>query len=119
MVRNRKIILMASFLFFYAQYIYIPFQTAYLSTLGAFVTGTLFYKILGMRLFCGFGVAAGAIGAVMCMALTEKKKQISGAASSHAASAGLDGEREMFLLENLGEKLKKCLTKQNISHIII
>lgn len=34
-MRNRNIILIASFLFFYAQYIYIPFQTAYLTTLGA------------------------------------------------------------------------------------
>lgn len=185
MVKNRRIILVASFLFFYAQYIYIPFQTAYLSALGAssafigvvtgayggaqlllrlpvglladkvgrhkgfllagltaaaaacgirmcfpgltgflaasllsgvssatwlsfmvmhaecygpaeqqkasgkivfaynagilgaFVTGTLFYEILGMRLLCSFGVAAGAIGAVMCLALTEKKTPVS------------------------------------------
>lgn len=34
-MRNRTIILTASFLFFYAQYIYIPFQTAYLAALGA------------------------------------------------------------------------------------
>lgn len=34
-MKNKNIILIASFLFFYAQYIYIPFQTAYLTMLGA------------------------------------------------------------------------------------
>lgn len=184
-MKNRKIILIASFLFFYAQYIYIPFQTSYLTALGAtaaligivtgayggtqfllrlpvglladkigrhkiflvsgmaiagaacgirvcfpgaqgflaasllsgvssstwlsfmvmhancyspgeqqkaagkivfaynggilgaFVTGTVLYEKIGMKAICGLGVAAGVIGAALCLMLKEEKKPVS------------------------------------------
>ena len=65
-MKNRKIILAAAFLFFYAQYIYIPFQTTYLTALGAsaafvgIVTGAYGGAQLVLRL--PVGVLADRVG---------------------------------------------------------
>lgn len=65
-MKNRKIILIASFLFFYAQYIYIPFQSTYLSSFGAsetlvgIVTGA--YGCAQLMLRLPAGVLADRIG---------------------------------------------------------